>query len=78
MAANGAEAGPEALQSGIGDVVDAAEQRCQLLRGEVAVNEPVTNTREQAPRPCLLTLPVSDGPVEVTVWDSTAVRAVSE
>ncbi|MFE7776225.1 ATP-binding protein [Streptomyces sp. NPDC057445] len=37
---------------------------------QLVVSELVTNARKYAPGPCLLTLEVSGGAVEVTVWDS--------
>lgn len=37
---------------------------------ELVVSELVTNARKYAPGPCLLTLEVVGGTVEVTVWDS--------
>ncbi|MFJ9729573.1 ATP-binding protein [Streptomyces sp. NPDC101209] len=37
---------------------------------ELVVSELVTNARKYAPGPCLLTLEVVEGAVEVTVWDS--------
>ncbi|MFF8279599.1 ATP-binding protein [Streptomyces lateritius] len=37
---------------------------------ELVVSELVTNARKYAPGPCLLTLSISGGTVEVTVWDS--------
>ncbi|MGJ5805300.1 ATP-binding protein [Streptomyces europaeiscabiei] len=37
---------------------------------QLVVSELVTNARKYAPGPCLLTLEVSGGLVEVTVWDS--------
>ncbi|MEU9578316.1 ATP-binding protein [Streptomyces chilikensis] len=37
---------------------------------QLAVSELVTNVRKHAPGPCLLTLEISGGAVEVTVWDS--------
>ncbi|MFD8725292.1 ATP-binding protein [Streptomyces sp. NPDC059629] len=37
---------------------------------QLVVSELVTNARKYAPGPCLLTLEVRDGAVEVTVWDS--------
>ncbi|GHF27949.1 ATP-binding protein [Streptomyces mashuensis] len=40
---------------------------------QLVVSELVTNARKYAPGPCLLTLEVSDGAVEVTVWDSDPV-----
>ncbi|MFE6365908.1 ATP-binding protein [Streptomyces sp. NPDC057806] len=38
---------------------------------QLVVSELVTNARKYAPGPCLLTLEVSDGAIEVTVWDSS-------
>lgn len=35
----------------------------------LVVSELVTNARRHAPGPCLLTLEVRDGAVEVSVWD---------
>ncbi|MFD3658800.1 ATP-binding protein [Streptomyces sp. NPDC058620] len=40
---------------------------------QLVVSELVTNARKYAPGPCLLTLEVSDGAIEVTVWDSEPV-----
>lgn len=37
---------------------------------QLVVSELVTNARKYAPGPCLLTLQVAEGAVEVTVWDS--------
>ncbi|SED89972.1 ATP-binding protein [Streptomyces sp. TLI_105] len=37
---------------------------------ELVVSELVTNARKYAPGPCLLTLEIVGGAVEVTVWDS--------
>ncbi len=37
---------------------------------QLVVSELVTNARKYAPGPCPLTLEVSEGAVEVTVWDS--------
>ncbi|GHJ96752.1 ATP-binding protein [Streptomyces sp. NE5-10] len=37
---------------------------------ELVVSELVTNARKYAPGPCMLTLEVVGGTVEVTVWDS--------
>ncbi|MFF5505624.1 ATP-binding protein [Streptomyces roseolus] len=37
---------------------------------ELVVSELVTNARKHAPGPCLLTLEVVGGAVEVSVWDS--------
>ncbi|WUC39570.1 ATP-binding protein [Streptomyces sp. NBC_00557] len=36
----------------------------------LVVSELVTNARKYAPGPCLLTLEINNGAVEVTVWDS--------
>ncbi len=38
---------------------------------QLVVSELVTNAGKYAPGPCLLTLTVSEGAVEVTVWDSS-------
>ncbi|MFG2432833.1 ATP-binding protein [Streptomyces sp. NPDC048590] len=44
---------------------------------QLVVSELVTNARKYAPGPCLLTLKVEDGAVEVSVWDSgTAMPSV--
>ncbi|MEV6960250.1 ATP-binding protein [Streptomyces sp. NPDC051207] len=40
---------------------------------QLVVSELVTNARKYAPGPCLLTLEVNDGAIEVTVWDSEPV-----
>lgn len=37
---------------------------------QLVVSELVTNARKYAPGPCLLTLRVEDGAVQVSVWDS--------
>ncbi len=37
---------------------------------QLVVTELVTNARKYAPGPCLLSLEVDDGAVQVTVWDS--------
>lgn len=37
---------------------------------QLVVSEMVTNARKYAPGPCLLTLEIREGAVEVTVWDS--------
>ncbi|MEU8467282.1 ATP-binding protein [Streptomyces sp. NPDC029006] len=37
---------------------------------QLVVSELVTNARKYAPGPCLLTLTVGDGAVQVSVWDS--------
>lgn len=39
---------------------------------QLVVSEMVTNARKYAPGPCLLTLEIREGAVEVTVWDSSA------
>ncbi|MFI8186722.1 ATP-binding protein [Actinacidiphila glaucinigra] len=44
---------------------------------QLVVSELVTNARKYAPGPCLLTLQVNDGAVEVTVWDSNPVLPVA-
>ncbi|MET7759264.1 ATP-binding protein [Streptomyces sp. NPDC005389] len=38
---------------------------------QLVVSELVTNARKYAPGPCLLTLELREGCVEVTVWDSS-------
>ncbi|EGX60662.1 MULTISPECIES: ATP-binding protein [Streptomyces] len=38
---------------------------------QLVVSELVTNARKYAPGPCLLTLEVEDGAVQVHVWDSS-------
>lgn len=44
---------------------------------QLVVSELVTNTRKYAPGPCLVTLEVQGGAVEVSVWDSnTALPAI--
>ncbi|MEU6994120.1 ATP-binding protein [Streptomyces sp. NPDC046465] len=43
---------------------------------QLVVSELVTNARKYAPGPCLLTLGVGEGAVEVTVWDSSATMPV--
>ncbi|MGQ5637807.1 MULTISPECIES: ATP-binding protein [unclassified Streptomyces] len=37
---------------------------------QLVVSELVTNARKYAPGPCLLTLAIREGGVEVTMWDS--------
>ncbi|MFF9100118.1 ATP-binding protein [Streptomyces rubrogriseus] len=37
---------------------------------ELVVSELVTNAHKYAPEPCLLDLEISDGAVEISVWDS--------
>ncbi|MFJ3334352.1 ATP-binding protein [Streptomyces sp. NPDC086766] len=37
---------------------------------QLVVSELVTNARKYAPGPCLLTLEINGGAVDVTVWDS--------
>ncbi|WP_307529760.1 ATP-binding protein [Streptomyces umbrinus] len=39
---------------------------------QLVVSELVTNTYKYAPGPCLLDLEVSDGAVEISVWDTEA------
>ncbi|NEA68685.1 ATP-binding protein [Streptomyces sp. SID12488] len=39
---------------------------------QLVVSELVTNARKYTPGPCLLTLEVEDGAVQVSVWDSSA------
>ncbi|MFC9795610.1 ATP-binding protein [Streptomyces sp. NPDC127584] len=43
---------------------------------ELVVSELVTNARKYAPGPCLLTLEIAGGTVEVAVWDSSPVLPV--
>lgn len=38
---------------------------------QLVVSEMVTNSRKYAPGPCLLSLEVNEGAVEVSVWDSS-------
>lgn len=38
---------------------------------QLAVSELVTNARKYAPGPCLLTLRIEDGAVQMSVWDSS-------
>lgn len=38
---------------------------------QLVVTELVTNARKYAPGPCLLTLQIADGAVQVSVWDSS-------
>ncbi|MGW7272060.1 ATP-binding protein [Streptomyces sp. NPDC054864] len=38
---------------------------------QLVVSELVTNVHRYAPGPCLLTLEINEGAVEVTVWDSS-------
>ncbi|MFJ4632851.1 ATP-binding protein [Streptomyces sp. NPDC088847] len=38
---------------------------------QLTVSELVTNARKYAPGPCLLTLQVEDGAIQVAVWDSS-------
>ncbi|MEU6089063.1 ATP-binding protein [Streptomyces sp. NPDC047085] len=38
---------------------------------QLVVSELVTNARKYAPGPCLLTLKIEEGTVEVSVWDSS-------
>ncbi|MFF6993160.1 ATP-binding protein [Streptomyces sp. NPDC010273] len=45
---------------------------------QLVVSELVTNARKYAPGPCLLTLEVSGGAVEVTVWDSGPVLPIAK
>ncbi|MFE9045918.1 ATP-binding protein [Streptomyces sp. NPDC012421] len=40
---------------------------------QLVVSELVTNARKYAPGPCLLTLELREGCVDVTVWDSSTV-----
>ncbi|MFJ9729221.1 ATP-binding protein [Streptomyces sp. NPDC101209] len=45
---------------------------------QLVVSELVTNSRKYAPGPCLLTLEVVEGVVEVTVWDSEPCLPVAQ
>ncbi|MEU5047262.1 ATP-binding protein [Streptomyces griseorubiginosus] len=45
---------------------------------QLVVSELVTNARKYAPGPCLLTLEVNDGAVEVTVWDSEPILPIAK
>jgi anti-sigma regulatory factor (Ser/Thr protein kinase) len=45
---------------------------------QLVVSELVTNARKYAPGPCLLTLEVIDGAVEVTVWDSEPILPIAK
>ena len=45
---------------------------------QLVVSELVTNARKYAPGPCLLTLEISGGAVEVTVWDSEPVMPIAK
>ncbi|MFF7946228.1 ATP-binding protein [Streptomyces griseorubiginosus] len=45
---------------------------------QLVVSELVTNSRKYAPGPCLLTLEVNDGAVEVTVWDSEPILPLAK
>lgn len=38
---------------------------------QLVVSELVTNARKYAPGPCLLTLEINGGAIEVSVWDSS-------
>ncbi|MEU3415880.1 ATP-binding protein [Streptomyces sp. NPDC006658] len=44
---------------------------------QLVVSELVTNALRHAPGPCLLTLGIGDGAVDVTVWDSDPVMPVA-
>ncbi|MDX3070986.1 ATP-binding protein [Streptomyces sp. NPDC088354] len=48
-----------------------------MVTVQLVVSELVTNARKYAPGPCLLTLQISDGTVEVTVWDSDTTLPVA-
>lgn len=52
----------------------------ERVRGlaELVVSELVTNAHKYAPGPCLLDLEVSDGAVEISVWDSDPALPVPE
>ncbi|MGW3099564.1 ATP-binding protein [Streptomyces sp. NPDC001102] len=45
---------------------------------QLAVSELVTNARKYAPGPCLLTLEVREGALEVTVWDSNPTLPIAQ
>ncbi|MBC2868572.1 ATP-binding protein [Streptomyces mexicanus] len=45
---------------------------------QLVVSELVTNARKYAPGPCLLSLELGDGAVEVTVWDSDPCLPVAQ
>nr|WP_181411947.1 ATP-binding protein [Streptomyces sp. F2] len=45
---------------------------------QLVVSELVTNARKYAPGPCLLSLEVNEGAVEVTVWDSEPCLPVAQ
>ncbi|MEU5256340.1 ATP-binding protein [Streptomyces longwoodensis] len=45
---------------------------------QLVVSELVTNARKYAPGPCLMTLKICDGAVEVTVWDSEPCLPVAQ
>ncbi|WP_458247059.1 ATP-binding protein [Streptomyces sp. MAI_2237] len=45
---------------------------------QLVVSELVTNARKYAPGPCLLTLEIRDGAVEVTVWDSEPTLPIAQ
>ena len=45
---------------------------------QLVVSELVTNARKYAPGPCLLTLEVNDGAVEITVWDSEPLLPIAK
>lgn len=45
---------------------------------QLVVSELVTNARKYAPGPCLLTLEVNQGVLEVTVWDSNPSLPVAQ
>jgi anti-sigma regulatory factor (Ser/Thr protein kinase) len=38
---------------------------------QLVVSELVTNARKYAPGPCLLNLEISEGAVQISVWDSS-------
>lgn len=40
---------------------------------QLVVSELVTNARKYAPGPCLMTLEIQDGTVQISVWDSSTV-----
>jgi len=56
--------------------VAVAERAAGIV--QLVVSELVTNARKYAPGPCLLTLEVNEGVVEVTVWDSEPCLPVAQ
>ncbi|MET7827093.1 ATP-binding protein [Streptomyces sp. NPDC005386] len=45
---------------------------------QLVVSELVTNAHKYAPGPCLMDLEISDGAVEISVWDSDATLPVAQ